>query len=334
MNVPALPLMAQAIISAVLIIAVLVVFLLRFAKGHMWVGVVFAVVLLDQTTKYVVVHMFNQGRLVPAKSWWNLVYFENRLLGFGESDPLLLSAALACFVALIALFLRLEKRNYRMGWAMQVAAALIVGGCLGILIDRMGRGYVIDWIDFGPQSEYVYNIADLAVIAAAVILLARVIRLAAHRAGGAFKRALTSPGDQRAEAECRGRETARELCQQLGCASARRMAAALQIEIVHEEAPPPEYEALRVRSEYREETATIVLYNEPLQALAKAVVDKRSDWAGLDIEAMHILHEIYHHVEKEPDDLSETAAHYFAAEVMGLDFLPEELDRVYESSSD
>ena len=172
MSFSSIPLMVQAIISAILIIAVMVLFLLRFARGKLWVGVIVAVVLLDQAAKFVVVDMFREGRLEPAQSWWSLVYFENRMLGFGESDPLLLVSALGCFVALIVLLLRLEKRNYRMGWATQLAAALIVGGCLGILIDRAGRGYVIDFIDFGPRSQYVYNIADLAVITAAVILLA------------------------------------------------------------------------------------------------------------------------------------------------------------------
>jgi len=57
-----------------------------------------------------------------------------------------------------------------MGFLAELACALIIGGCAGILIDRLRFGFVIDWLDFGPRSEFVYNLADLAVISAAVFL--------------------------------------------------------------------------------------------------------------------------------------------------------------------
>jgi lipoprotein signal peptidase len=59
--------------------------------------------------------------------------------------------------------------------AAELALALMIGGYLGILMDRVRLGFVVDFIEFGRAGAFVYNIADLAVFAAIALLVARCV---------------------------------------------------------------------------------------------------------------------------------------------------------------
>jgi len=338
-----LSLLAEAIISALLLITALVVFLLRFSRGKLWVGVALGIALVDQVSKLAVRHFLHDGRQVALPGSAALVYSENRLLGFGLSDSNLLAAAFAAFAALILLFLRLRQRGYRMGFLAELSSALILGGCAGILIDRVRLGFVIDWLDFGPKSDFIYNLADLAVLAAAVLLAARGTQLLLDRLGRSLlsprplpqRRPLSSllqrfPHSTPEEAGC---AIARALRTHFGDLPAHEMAAALGLKVEHRPLPPPGLSVLHVRSQYLADSAAILLYDEPLRELALRLSARRPDLAHLDLEAIHIAHEIFHHLESAPSRASEKAAASFVTELLYLDFSPEELDSLYAADN-
>lgn len=51
------------------------------------------------------------------------------------------------------------------------AMSLIIAGGIGNLIDRIFRGYVIDFIDINPVFKYpVFNIADICVVVGCIII--------------------------------------------------------------------------------------------------------------------------------------------------------------------
>ncbi len=60
---------------------------------------------------------------------------------------------------------------------------LIIAGGLGNLIDRIFRGYVIDYIDINPLFKYpVFNIADVCVtIGCAIIVIQLIINVIKER---------------------------------------------------------------------------------------------------------------------------------------------------------
>ena len=52
-----------------------------------------------------------------------------------------------------------------------ISISLIIAGGLGNLIDRIFRGYVIDYIDINPLFKYpVFNIADIFVVLGTILL--------------------------------------------------------------------------------------------------------------------------------------------------------------------
>jgi signal peptidase II len=333
-----LPEMTQAIISAILVVAALVVFLLRFSRGKIWLAVALGVVVIDQLMKLLALRLAGGGHQLPLVQSASLVFVKNQQLGFGASDSGLLSATIASVVVLILLYLRLSHFRYRMGTLTEFSAALILGGCLGILIDRVGRGFVVDWLDLGPKSQFIYNLADLAVMFAAVLLLVRVIHFFSDKenrkmvAGQGPRNGI--PPEVRevkvtASPEAAGKAAAAALRKRFGDFSVWQLAEVLGLQIAREaksECAPP---GLVVRSEYLAEPPTIVLYSEPLQELAQLVAAKCPELAGLDLEALHIAHEICHHLEAGGPADSEAAAHAFVRELLQLDFTPRVLDALY-----
>ncbi len=320
-------LLSEAIISALLICAGLVFFLLRFARGRLWVGVALGVALADQASKFVVIHFLRGGKSVALPGSAALVYHENPLLGFEMADPGLVTATLAALAALLLLSLRLRRYNYRMGFVAELGGALILGGCVGILIDRVRLGFVIDFLDFGPRSEFIYNLADLAVLGAFVLLVARGGQwLAIHRPKPSVR-----PNNEPVLADDAdaGRLAAKAMLARFGKISPRAMAEALGLHIERRPRPMPDLASLRVRSEYLTHSAAIVLYEEPLQELAQLLRAKRPRLAGLNLEELHIAHELFHHLESGRPAASEKAAHSFVRHLLGLDFFPAELDSLY-----
>ena len=59
----------------------------------------------------------------------------------------------------------------RLGWLPALALSLITAGAIGNAIDRLGRGWVIDFLDIGPGLWPVFNLADSFVVIGVILLL-------------------------------------------------------------------------------------------------------------------------------------------------------------------
>lgn len=132
--------------------------------------------LLDQSSKAWVSHALSASEtgILTIFSWLDLVYSENP----GISMSLLLASSPFEQIALVALtgaitlgvVYLLARSTDRFA---QFAYALIAGGALGNLIDRVRLGHVIDFIHvhFGTWSFYIFNLADAAISIGVVALL-------------------------------------------------------------------------------------------------------------------------------------------------------------------
>ncbi|MFB3881975.1 MAG: signal peptidase II [Armatimonadota bacterium] len=167
------PSVVQAVLAAVLLIGVLSLYLLRFARSWRWVGVALLVCLVDQGLKAIVSPGIHHQRLSFLNGWLRIAYAQNREQGFGGDYRYLLVTTVVLVAALYFLYERLLKARYRMSPLAELAVALMVGGYLGILLDRVRLGFVVDFLEFGRASAFVYNIADLAVFVAVALLIVR-----------------------------------------------------------------------------------------------------------------------------------------------------------------
>ena len=123
---------------------------------------------LDQLTKWLVVTHLQRGAFVRVCPFLKIKYTYNTGVAFGlwaGGGRVLPVLAAVCIIALLIWGSRYARRSALVGWAL----ALVVGGALGNMLDRVRLGHVIDFIDlsFWP----VFNFADMCVVAGALLLL-------------------------------------------------------------------------------------------------------------------------------------------------------------------
>jgi len=140
-----------------------------------WLGIATIIVLLDQITKITVARLFTYGESMPVTSFFNLVLVHNKGAAFSflatESGwQRYFFSAIAIGAVLFILYLLKRHAGQRLFcWAL----ALILGGAVGNLIDRVLYGYVIDFLDFyvGKWHWPAFNIADSAIVGGAALFI-------------------------------------------------------------------------------------------------------------------------------------------------------------------
>ncbi|MGM9646869.1 MAG: signal peptidase II [Eubacteriales bacterium] len=155
-------------------------------KAALYIGVLLLVVLLDQITKLLIVNNFALKESKPLiEGVLHFTYILNEGAAFGMlSDHRWIFIVLST-VAVLGIGTCLVLRSKKIGTLYGIALAMVVGGGVGNMIDRLwngetfGDGAVIDFIDFCAFPNlwsWIFNIADAAVcVGAGLIVLAVII---------------------------------------------------------------------------------------------------------------------------------------------------------------
>ncbi len=114
-------------------------------------------------------HVKPQGFVTVIPGLFSLTYSENRGVAFGLFQNGTVIFAVVTAIVIIALLILLFK-NYKKSKLFSVAAALIIGGGLGNLFERLFLGYVVDYLSlsFFPP---ICNFADYCITAGTVCLI-------------------------------------------------------------------------------------------------------------------------------------------------------------------
>ena len=135
-----------------------------------------AILAADQCTKYLVHEFTPYGWVHPVTAFFNLVHVRN----FGAAFSFLADSAgwqrwLFALIAVVvsAVLVVWLKRLGRNDTWLAIALALILGGALGNLYDRIVYGHVVDFILVHWQNRWyfpAFNFADSAICVGAVML--------------------------------------------------------------------------------------------------------------------------------------------------------------------
>ncbi|MFT6090401.1 signal peptidase II [Sulfitobacter sp.] len=142
-----------------------------------WAG--FTAFILDQLSKYIVIHAMELSRIRTIDVLPPLINFrygENRginfgLFGDGSDASRWILIALACAICLGIL---VWAYRHAMGYWAKVSAGLLIGGALANVVDRLLYGYVLDFLNMsccGINNPFVFNIADVFIFAGAFGLI-------------------------------------------------------------------------------------------------------------------------------------------------------------------
>jgi signal peptidase II len=141
-----------------------------------WLGLAILVVVLDQVTKRLAEMHLTYGEPLAVWPSFNLTLLYNRGAAFsflsdagGWQRWFFVSVSVLASVALLVWLRKLKPGQ----WALALALALVLGGAVGNLIDRLWLGHVVDFIQVYYQRFYwpAFNIADSAITVGALLLL-------------------------------------------------------------------------------------------------------------------------------------------------------------------
>jgi len=124
---------------------------------------------LDQATKYWVERTLSLMETLPVwDNVFHLTLLHNTGGAFGlfpQQTRLLIVITIFLFILIIKYYKLFPRRT----WWHKAAFGLLIGGAGGNLLDRVFRGYVVDFLDF--QFWPVFNIADMAITVAIFLFL-------------------------------------------------------------------------------------------------------------------------------------------------------------------
>lgn len=144
-------------------------------------GLAILIFAFDQISKFIMIGPLALQRrgqifLLPI---FNFTWTENRgfSLGMAQAETdlqrWLLVAGTSIIAGIVAWWIAREEKG-----GERMALALVLGGALGNIVDRVRLGFVVDFLDlhFGEWRPFlVFNVADAAISIGVVILLLRAI---------------------------------------------------------------------------------------------------------------------------------------------------------------
>jgi len=152
-----------------------------------WLAVTALIIWLDWHTKALASEALELYRPQEVFSWLNITLAHN----YGAAFSFLSDAGgwqrwfftvLASGVSLVLLvwLLRLPRKE----WLSALALALILGGAIGNLVDRIQLGYVVDFIDVYYKDWHfpAFNVADSAITCGVILLLLDVLLMSRKKA--------------------------------------------------------------------------------------------------------------------------------------------------------
>lgn len=132
------------------------------------------IIILDQITKsFAINHLKGSKPISIIEGVFEFVYVENRGAAFGILQDkrtlfIIITVLVISFVVVYA-----YKNSSQLTLFSKVTLAMLIGGAVGNLIDRIRYGFVVDFIKVDLIRSYnfpVFNIADIFIVISTILL--------------------------------------------------------------------------------------------------------------------------------------------------------------------
>ena len=136
-------------------------------------------VILDQITKALVIFFFELYESIVILPFFNLTFVVNYGFAFGLFNNPSLNQILVSIIILIIILYFLYLLMKTQDKIFQLTLVIILAGAIGNFIDRVYRGFVVDFIDIyiGKFHWPAFNIADSCITVGFVIMMINILFL-------------------------------------------------------------------------------------------------------------------------------------------------------------
>ncbi len=131
------------------------------------------IIFLDQIIKIIVEHqLFLRQSIEFISGFFSVTYVQNYGAAFSVLTGNRIFLIVIALVALLMIY-QCFINGKLLNKIEQITYGLLVGGIIGNLLDRMFRGYVVDYLDFQifHYDFPVFNLADISIIVSALLIL-------------------------------------------------------------------------------------------------------------------------------------------------------------------
>ena len=142
---------------------------------YKWLSISAIVTALDLYTKHLILGAFAYGDKLTITRYFDLVRYHNEGAAFGFLNDAggwqkWFFTAISVIAAIVITYLIKKHREQKL---FCLGLALVLGGAIGNLYDRITLGYVVDFLNFHVNNVYwpAFNVADSAICVGVALLL-------------------------------------------------------------------------------------------------------------------------------------------------------------------
>lgn len=133
---------------------------------------IIAMVVLDRWSKIWAQEVLMKLETIPLiNNVFHLTYVENTGAAFsilrGKVGFLIVFTGLVLLGLFVFLVISIKKKESKV---LLIALAMVIGGAIGNMYDRIFLGYVVDYFDFRLINFAVFNVADVFVVCGSILL--------------------------------------------------------------------------------------------------------------------------------------------------------------------
>lgn len=142
---------------------------------------IISLIIFDQISKVLITNYFEVGdSLSIINNFFKFFYIKNTGAAFGIFMNSKVTLIIITLMLIVYLIIELKKNiNNKV---ISISLSLIISGALGNLIDRIFRGYVVDFISFTifDKEMAIFNVADTFITFGVVLLLIYLFKEGKH----------------------------------------------------------------------------------------------------------------------------------------------------------
>lgn len=134
--------------------------------------IIFTVIILDQLIKILMINK----QIIIIPNLLDFTYTKNTGVAFGIGNNRLLLIILINILTLSIILKFIKERETQIDKYIIVTLSFILAGGMSNLIDRIFRGYVIDYININLFNFPIFNIADICITIGIFVLIFSILK--------------------------------------------------------------------------------------------------------------------------------------------------------------